>query len=89
MNRFRGRFASGMKRELAVGDSPAWFGSSGLGDSPARFGFGGGRFTTLARSQSPFHTHSNLLAISLSHSLSLAHSHPLTLTCGLGHAARS
>jgi hypothetical protein len=66
MNRFGGRFASGMKRELAVGNSPA------------RFRFGGGQFTTLAlisvslclscslsllltltlaRSQSPSHTH--------------------------------
>jgi hypothetical protein len=48
MNRFGGRFASGMKQELAVCDSPAWFGSSGLGDSPAWFGSGGGWFTTLA-----------------------------------------
>jgi hypothetical protein len=64
---------SGMKWELAVGDSPVWF------------GFGSGRFTTLALiSVSLSLAHS----VSLSHSLSLTHSLPLTLIGGLGHGAR-
>jgi hypothetical protein len=73
MNRFGGQFASGMKQELAVGNSPAQFGS------------GGKRFTTLtlifvslslslSLAQSPSHTHSRSLTISLSLSLSLTRS---------------
>jgi hypothetical protein len=63
-----------------------------------QFGFGGGQFTTrphlylsLSLAQSPSHTqsHSLTVSLSLSLSLSLAHSLPLTLTGGLGHAARS
>jgi hypothetical protein len=76
MNRFGGRFVSSMKQELAVGDSPA------------RFGSDGGRFTTLAlisvslsrslslpltltlaRLQSPSHS------FSLAHSQSPSHTH--------------
>jgi hypothetical protein len=88
MNRFGGRFVSSMKQELAVGDSPA------------RFGSDGGRFTTLALISVSLSL-SLARSVSLSHSLSLAyslpftlsllltHSLPLTLTGGLGHAARS
>jgi hypothetical protein len=87
MNRFGGRFASGMKRELAVGDSPARFGSSGLGDSPAQFECGSGRFTTrphlclfVLLAQSPSHIHSRSLTVSLSLSLSRL------LTVSLSHS---
>jgi hypothetical protein len=77
MNRFGGRFASGMKRELAVGDSPARFRSSSLGDSPAQYGSRGGRFTTLALISVSL---SLTRSVFLSHSLSLVHSLPLTLS---------
>jgi hypothetical protein len=88
MNKFGGRFASGMKWELAVGDSPT------------RFGSDGGRFTTrahlclfvslsLARSVSLSHSLSLAHSLPLTLFLSLTHSLPLTLTGGLGHIARS
>jgi hypothetical protein len=77
-----------MKRELAVGDSLA------------RFGSGGGRFTTLALisvslslslARSISLSHSLARSQSPSHSLSLARSQSPSHThlSGLGHAARS
>jgi hypothetical protein len=86
MNRFWGQFASGMKRELAVGDSSARFGRftgavwaihrRGLGPMVGVNFFG---TVWVVRSQSL----SLARSVSLSHSLLLTHSLPLTLSLSL------